>query len=198
MLTIASIVEGHGEVEALPILLRRILAEADPGRTANIYRPIRRPRDVLLRSGELEKAIELAARKVNRTGAILIVLDSEGEPPCQLGPQLLGRARSAADLPVRLVLAHCEWEAWYLAAAASLAGHRGLNSPLAPPHNPEAIRGAKEWLRRNMSSSRTYSETIDQPAYASKFDLKAARNAPSFAKLCRDILSLADSDLSAR
>jgi len=198
MLNIASIVEGHGEVEALPILVRRILTEADPGRSANICRPIRKPRDTLLRPGELEKATELAARKINRAGAILIVLDSEGEPPCQLGPQLLGRAQSvAANLPVRLVLAHCEWEAWYLAAASSLSGHRGLNSPLVPPFDPEAIRGAKEWLRKNMSPSRTYSETIDQPAYANRFDLQAARNAPSFAKLCRDILSLPDADLPA-
>jgi hypothetical protein len=30
-------------------------------------------------------------------------------------------------------------------------------------------------------------ETIDQPSLASKFDLNAARRAPSFDKMCREI-----------
>ncbi|MGC2660739.1 MAG: DUF4276 family protein [Bryobacteraceae bacterium] len=195
MLSIASIVEGHGEVEALPIVIRRILAEARPSRFANILQPIRKPRDSLLKANELEKAIELAARKTNRKGAIVVVLDSDGEPPCQLGPELLKRAvLAAAHLPVRVVLAHCEWEAWYLAAAVSLSGRRGLKSSLLPPNNPEAIRGAKEWLRANMDPSRTYSPAIDQSAFANMLDLEAARTAPSFAKLCRDILSLPQED----
>jgi ABC-type cobalamin transport system ATPase subunit len=82
--------------------------------------------------------------------------------------------------------------AWYLAAAASLAGQRGLKAPLSPPANPEAIRGAKEWLTKNMTPGKKYSPAIDQPAFAATFDLEAARAAPSFAKLCRDILSLFD------
>jgi hypothetical protein len=43
-----------------------------------------------------------------------------------------------------------------------------------------------------MDAERTFSEMIDQPAFASKFDLRAARTAASFAKLCRDVLSLLD------
>jgi Domain of unknown function (DUF4276) len=195
MLNIATIVEGHGEVEALPVVIRRILAEA--GRFANVCRPIRQPRDRLLKTNELEKAIELATRRIDRKGAVIVVLDSDGEPPCHLGPQLLERAQGSASLPVKLVLAHCEWEAWYLAAAHSLSGCRGLKNPLLPPSDPEAIRGAKEWLRRNMTANRTYSPTIDQPAFANVFDLQAARIAPSFAKLCRDILSLPYEDSQA-
>ena len=191
MLTIATVVEGHGEVASLPIVIRRILAEADPTSFANIIQPIRKSRDSLLRPNELERAVELAARRINRNGAIIVVLDSDGEPPCQLGPELLNRARRvAASLPVRVVLAHCEWEAWYLAAIHSLAGHRGLNTPLAPPLKPESIRGAKEWLRKNMAPDRKYSPVIDQPAFAAIFDLNAARAASSFDKLFRDVLSL--------
>ena len=193
MLNIACVVEGHGEVAALPLLIRRILADSCPGKFANVYQPIRKSRGSLLLPDELEKAVELAARRVNREGAIIILLDSDGEPPCQLGPQLLNRAhRAAASIPVRVVLAHCEWEAWYLAAAASLAGQRGLKAPLSPPSDPEAIRGAKEWLTKNMTPGKKYSPAIDQPAFAATFDLEAARAAPSFAKLCRDILSLFD------
>lgn len=197
MLNIAAVVEGHGEVASLPIVIRRILADADPPSFANIPQPIRKSRGSLIRPSELEKAVELAARRISRKGAVLVVLDSDGEPPCRLGPQLLNRARQAAtSLPVRVVLAHCEWEAWYLAAVTSLAGHRGLKTPLVPPIDPESVQGAKEWLTRNMSSSRKYSSAIDQPAFAAIFDLKAARAAASFDKLYRDILSLVEQRFS--
>jgi hypothetical protein len=38
-----------------------------------------------------------------------------------------------------------------------------------------------------MLPGKVYAETIDQPSLASKFDLNAARRAPSFDKLCREI-----------
>ena len=79
MLSIASVVEGHGEVTALPLLIRRILTELSPGNFANIHQPIRKSRDSLLRPTELEKAVELAARRINRDGVIIVVLDSDGE-----------------------------------------------------------------------------------------------------------------------
>lgn len=188
MLELACIVEGHGEVQALPLLVRRILAETNPLLMFEIPRPIRQSRDKLLKPGELERVVELAIR--HRRGAVLIVLDTHGDPPCKLGPELLARARRAAShIPMRVVLAHQEWEAWYLAALASLAGRRGLRANLKPPADPEAIRGAKERLAQCMATG-TYSETVDQPAFASLFNLDAARSAPSFAKLCRDVRSL--------
>jgi len=189
-LNIGAVVEGHGEVESLPILIRRILAEVDPTTSVKIPPPIRKSRDSLIRPNELERAVELAARRIDRKGAVVVVLDSDGDAPCQLGPQLLNRAQQAISLPVSVVLAHCEWEAWYVASAPSLAGYRGLKSPLASPTNPESIRGSKEWLSRNMTSNRQYSPVIDQPAFAATFELHAARSAPSFDKLYRDILSL--------
>ena len=85
------------------------------------------------------------------------------------------------------MLAHCEFETWFLASAESIAGQVGLRSDLTAPENPESIRGAKEWLQRHMPHGRKYSETIDQPRLASIFDLKAARRSPSFKKLYHDI-----------
>src|SRR5207253_829080 len=121
---------------------------------------------------ELEKAVELAAREIDRKGGILIVLDSDGVPPCELGPGLLSRAANAArEIPTRVVLAHREWECWYLGAISSLAGRRGLRANLQPPIDPEAVGGAREWLARHMEGSRSYSETLDQPALAALFDL---------------------------
>ncbi len=48
-------------------------------------------------------------------------------------------------------------------------------------------RGAKEWLRRHMEGSRSYKETVDQPALTRLFDLTAARQTASFDKLWRDM-----------
>lgn len=94
-------------------------------------------------------------------------------------------------MEISLVLANREYEAWFLAAAESLGGHCGLPSDLTSPSNPEGIRGAKEWLRRHMPRVRKYSETVDQPALTSVFDMQMARQrADSFDKCYREIVRL--------
>lgn len=187
------VVEGDGEVEALPILVRRIVAEVLPEAYIACQRPILTRRDRLLRrSDELERVMLLARAKAGVHGAILLVIDSDGEPPCQVGPELLRRALPiAAGLQVGVVVAHREFEAWFLAAAESLRGHRELSQSMSGPADPEAIRDAKGWLRRHMPPGCRYGETTDQPALAQIFDLQAARRAPSFDKCYREVTRLA-------
>lgn len=185
---IACIVEGHGEVEAVPVLLRRLANILDPSLPFQVEQPIRITKSKLLQSGELERAVELAARKVGGAGAILILLDSDEHCPAELGPQLLRRARAARnDVPISVVLAKQEFEAWFLAAAESLRGRRGLRDDLKSPADPEEIRGAKEWLTAHMAGGQHYVETLDQPALAAVFDLAAARRADSFDKCWREL-----------
>ena len=82
-------------------------------------------------------------------------------------------------------------KSWFLAAAESLRGHRGLRSDLSAPPEPESIRGAKEWLQDRMIGEATYSASLDQPALTSCFDLElAARRSDSFAKCFREIKNL--------
>lgn len=186
---IACIVEGHGEVAALPILIRRIAAEVDPAMQVIVRPPIRIGRNKLLKAGELERAIELATRQSAGQGAVLVVLDSDDDCPAALGPMLLHRASTArTDVAVAVVLAHREFEAWFLAAAGSLGGALGLPHGLHYPGDPESIRGAKEWLGQHMG--RSYVPTQDQPALAACFDLLLARRTRSFAKFHRDVLCL--------
>jgi hypothetical protein len=71
-----------------------------------------------------------------------------------------------------------------------LRGHRDLPVDLGSPRDPEAIRGAKEWLDRHMPRGRAYIETVDQPALAARFDLALARRARSFDKCYREIVRL--------
>jgi len=186
----ACIVEGYGEVPSVPGLLRRISTELF-STTVEILHPIRIPKAKLLRPGELEKAIELAARKVGPDDAVLVLLDADDHCPAELGPQLLHRARAVrADRRIRVVLAKTEYEAWFIAAAPSVAGHRGLDPGLMRPPDPEAIHGAKEWLRDRCTQGANYREAVDQAALTAVFDLQMARSADSFDKLCRDFREL--------
>ena len=190
---IGCIVEGHGEVEAVPVLIRRVAAHLYPELAIIIPRPIRISRDKLLQAGGLEQWVEVVSVRVGTQGAIFVILDSDDDCPAELGPELLHRAsRVQAGLPVAVVLAKCEFEAWFLAAAESLRGQRGLSDDVHPPNDPEAIRGAKEWLTYRMEGSKTYSETHDQPALTALFDIGQARQANSFDKCYRDIVRLLD------
>lgn len=185
---IGLVVEGHGEVKAAPILFRRIGRDIDPSVLLEVQQPIRRPRSSLVRTaGELERAVELAALKARPRGGVFVVLDSDDDCPAELAPSLLARAKSAGmGLPVSVILPQREFEGWFLAAAESIRGKRGLPADLAPPQNPEEIRGAKGWLRERMRGH-VYSETIDQPALADMFDLNQARATKSFDKCYRDL-----------
>lgn len=181
------LVEGHGEHYAVPILVRRIAASlgvADVTPTV-----IRQPRTMILKPGELERAVILLANKVGEHGAVLVLIDADDDPACELGPALLRRARAARpDRPIGVVLAVREYEAWLLTSASSLRGKRGLPADLEAPAMPEAIRDAKGWLDQRMP--RGYSPTADQPALTGLFDLELARSSPSFDKLVRDLTRL--------
>jgi hypothetical protein len=192
-LRIAAIVEGNGEVSAVPILVRRVAAELDPTLEVEINPVLRVSSSRLRRVGELERNVELAARKLEEPGGIFILLDCDWENGCpaQDGPELLSRAKQARpDKNISLVLAKMEFEAWFIAAAESLRGKRGLHDNLQPAMHPEDIRGAKEWLSRHMPQSRPYTATTDQPALTAVFDLLEARRADSFDKCYRELRAL--------
>lgn len=191
MLRIASIVEGHGECEAVPILVRRIARTLDPGLVPLVHPVIRVPASRLVKQGEIERAIELAARKNAGQGGILVLLDCDDACPAEFGPALLDRAVQArSDLPISVVLAKREYEAWFLAAAESLRDQRRLPPDLVGPADPEGIRGAKEWLTDRMPRGFSYSEALDPPELTKKFDMNAARRADSFDKCYREIVRL--------
>ena len=190
---IGCIVEGESEVETVPLLIRRIAANLYPELPIVVLPPIRRPRNQVVKENELERAVEFVARQIGGQGAIFIIFDSDDDCPAELGPALFHRASQArSDLPIAVVLAKHEFEAWFLAAVESLRGQRGLRNDIHPPNDPEAIRGAKEWLSQQMENSRTYRETRDQPALATLFDIEQARQADSFDKCYRDITRLLD------
>ena len=195
---IGCIVEGHGDVVAVPLLIRRIAAELHPDLVIETPRPIRVHRNQVVQADKLERRVELAAQRIGGQGAIFIILDADDACPAQLGPELLSRAsQTCSDLPIAVVLAKYEFEAWFLASVESLRGQRGLRANIQPPNEPETIRGAKEWLTHRMEGSRTYSETHDQPALTALFDMEQARRVDSFDKCYRDLVRLLEESQKA-
>ena len=193
LLRLAAIVEGHGEIEAVPILIRRIAREIEPGAVVTVKPVLRFAASRLMEPGELERQVERAARKLGGNGAILILPDCDwdGGCPAHEGPTLLERARNARrDMPMSVVLAKKEYESWFIAAAESLRGKRGLAHNLVGVGNPEDIRGGKEWLSSHMPFDQPYAETTDQPALTAIFDMQSARRADSFDKCYREIAAL--------
>ena len=192
MLGIVPIVEGKGEVEAVPVLLRRILIDMDIF-NIKILRPFRVPRHQIVREGQMERAARQAVRSRGReVAALLVILDCDDDCPARLGPELHKRCRDAVpNIPVGVVLARREFESWFLGAKESLRGKRGIRNDAPNPENPEEIRGAKEHLERNMKQGVSYLPVDDQPALAAEMDLNMARRrCPSFDKLVREVQSL--------
>jgi hypothetical protein len=186
MSRVVAIVEGDGEVQALPILLRRLMAWQSPESYPEILTPIRVQKDRFLnKPDEFHRFLQLAALKCGADGWILILLDADDDCPAAKGAEIL--ARSQAVVPhksVSVVLANREFEAWYLASASSLDGYRGFRMGTLPEDfDAERPRNAKGWLGERMSNR--YGETTDQPAFAAIFDLQQAFDGSrSFRKLC--------------
>ena len=182
-MNIQPVVEGHGDVGAVPVLLRRLVEEAQAW-DVGVNRPIRRNRSQLIQRTELEKTVRLARLQPDCDG-ILILFDGDDDCPAELGPMVQGWAADVSGgVPCEVVMAHREYEAWFLAAIESLRGVRGIRPDAQPHPNPETPRGAKEQLEARMRAS--YIETTDQPAFSAQFSLTAAYSrCRSFRKLAK-------------
>ena len=100
---------------------------------AVVPRGFRHPSGSIRKAGGLERAIQTIAIK-HPYHAILVVIDCDDDCPAVLGVELQARAHIARpDLITSVVLAHREYETWFLAAAESLAGKRRLPAELIAP-----------------------------------------------------------------
>lgn len=187
MTTIVTIVEGDGEVKALPILLRRV-AEARGIYDLDVPAPIRVRRDQFIRRDEeFKRKIQLAAAKA-KDAKVIILLDADDDCPVELAADIAERAQSVAPgLWLSVVVARREYEAWFLAGAASLAGKRGLREDMEAPAEADSIRNAKGWLSERIRTGR-YHEVSDQPALTAVIDLEqVAVRSRSFRKFVKEV-----------
>jgi hypothetical protein len=186
---IKPIVEGHGEVPALPLLLRRIAGECFGIWNVPILHPGRYPASRLLRKEDGNWVpgpdFPKAGQHARNEGAtcILTLLDLDDDCPKEVVESVLPALSNSSGLdPSYLVFAKCEFEAWFLAAAESLE-----NDVLPFPADPEAVRGAKGALERHLQLEFPYDERTDQPRYSNRINLALVyQRSRSFRKLVKD------------
>lgn len=190
MAVIYLIVEGHGEVQALPVLIRKILHE-DLGRyDSNIDRPYRMPRSKICRfSDDLSVAVRLGGFKITEVdegGGVLILVDSDDDCPMDLHAKFEAFcAQEAFDIPVAMIAANREYEAWFIACGESLRGRHSVRHDAVDHPAPETVRGAKEFFQNEiLVRGANYSETLDQEKYSAIIDIHkvylACRSLESF------------------
>jgi len=191
VITLASVVEGHGEVLALPLLMRRVAQAAAPALAITAPTPFRLPRGKFHSPGELERAVAVASRRVGDTGGVMVVLDADDDCPVELADALLPRASAAAvhACPVAVTVVQREFEAWFLAALPSLGHHADVVPGLQALPDAEEVRDAKGRLQIAMPEVK-YSPTRHRPAFVAAMDLQQARACRSFLKFEREVKAM--------
>jgi hypothetical protein len=136
------IVEGHGEVDAIPSLLHRVCADLGVPQV-RVARPILGRRTQIVKESGLRDRVEIARQRPN-LGGILVLFDAYDDCPKTLARQVTTWARrAAAPIPCEVVIAMREFEAWFLGGIEGLRGVAGFPRDLEPPRDPEAIQDAK-------------------------------------------------------
>lgn len=177
---IVPVVEGDGEVEAVPILLRQFLINYDR-HDIRISRPMNaRGRGRLTRPQGLEDFIEYAVKKPG-CNAVLLIMDSEGEcPKSDILPDLIKRvANLNLPLPVFLVFPHYNFESWFAASLPAYAGRKIKGRKLIPPEalfdgDVESGNG-KRILKGIINPGLKYRETEDQASLTRLMDFDLVR-----------------------
>ncbi len=211
-------VEGHSDVKAAPLLVRRVRNEtfASESSEASVSILDRSWRvgnyiNLLKEAGnespsELEDQLLRAARQ-GVSGVIILmdgdVLPSRGNDPlcapttAREMARIAKRAGAGKTISVAVVFAMQEVESWLIAGANSLAGkpidgRPGLNSQISLPTSDLEIapRDAKKWLGRNMSAG--YIATTDLAGFLKIVDLNQirARKMRSFRRLENAVMEI--------
>lgn len=180
---IVPIVEGDGEVTAVPVLLRKILTR-DLRFDVQIARPkSANGRTNLIKEGGLERFIKYAWKERD-CGAILILLDAENECPEDIARNFSKRVEALGVIfPVVIVVAKRMYEAWILASISTISGRLDLPSGLTPPADVEDVPNPKKWIDERFPPGRAYKETQDQESMTVLMDLTLAASARSFQRL---------------
>lgn len=199
MKRLVCIVEGKGEVTAIPNLCSRILRHYLNDVAWIVDQdPIRQPRGKLVdeksksrlrgcHADGVRRAV-LLARQTRRADAVLVLCDADDDCPATWGPDA---ARVVTGFMLGdAVMAVCEYETWLLLNFAEEAVRR------AGVRTPESKRGAKEALARLVPG---YLPTTHQLSETRKIDIALVRSrSDSFDKLVRALATISGMPLPDR
>ena len=185
-------VEGQGDEQAVPILVKRVLKEVIGEQFAS------NPVDICdaWRVGHLRKLQNpdnkqwirlLEAARRNEASAVLLVLDGDNLGklcPVNVAKSLIKSAKpcgAGVGFSVGVVFAMQEMESWFIADAQALSLSPNTQpsrraKPLAaiPDNLEDNPRDAKGWLSNNMPND--YKPTIHQAEFASRLNIHTVRS----------------------
>lgn len=161
---IALVVEGPGDLRAVPLLLRRHLERA--GIFSDILgKPVPfHGKGNATALGGIEGYVATAARP--GCVGIIVVLDADKEKICEEGPALLQRAQAQVGVPVVIAIAERDFEDWLYASAETL-----FESPM----QYEPARRGKSAIPEAMAPAK-YVKPTHQPRLTARMDLGLAES----------------------
>lgn len=185
---IALVVEGPGDREAVPKLLRDHLLNSKQFEVG-VGRPLTaKGRDKLLAEEKLEAFVKQAGRVPGACG-VLVVFDADEDSACEIGPDALARASSATHLPVRVCVAIRSFENWIAASVETVFSSETGAAPLADPEG----KGAVGLIKKGLHPAK-YVKTAYQASLVSRIDHSIAQDrCPSLARLFRCVDELVTS-----
>jgi hypothetical protein len=186
------VVEGHGEIKAVPVLLRRIGAGLEPPVYPVTPQPFRVPRSRLAdKSGQLERVLLRGGLRAHASGGVLVVLDADDDCPVEVGQRLSGWATGVVPgSRVGVVVANREFESWLLAGIEPLRGRAGISPTAEWPADSETRRGAKARLDALMPEGK-YKPVLHQARFAALMDIDlATERSRSFRKFVAEVTRL--------
>ena len=121
-----------------------------------------------------------------------MLVDADLDCALDWAKQTCDRCRDVGvAVPIAVVCAVLEYEAWFLASLDSIRGSGRLNQDINFDGDPESFGRVKEWFTLQMPLGRAYKETIDQASFTSMIDISLARgNSRSFRRLCHAVEEL--------
>lgn len=187
------IVEGHGEVEALPVLIRKILYEHLGCMGWSILHPYRISRSKIVKFDDhLRSSILFGLEKLKEgeSGGILILIDADDDCPVALSEEFKYFIDGMdAGRIISFVVANKEYESWFLASAEMMRSHSSIRNDAVRPNNSDCIRDAKgHFSREILNEGVKYAETIEQAKFSAIIDIDAASAASrSFRKFLKEV-----------
>ncbi len=178
MSKILLVVEGDGDVKAVPTLVRRILH--GHGLYDVELLPAQKRGDLSKVKGRFDDYFNAALKW---SAPILWVMDfdcDDCECVAEASSKLYQKAlQLRPEWPFKVVFIPKEFETLFLVEQIAARDVLGITTDFQFPDNPEQIRGAKEVLSKALPSGRSYKETVHQEKIAAQVDIDVLRDASS-------------------
>jgi hypothetical protein len=188
---ILPIVEGEGDLAAVPALLRHVL-NANNRFDVELLRPHRRGEWPSVKR-QFDRYFQVAALEGS---PILWVMDFDCDECHSVDDERAWAMREAQrinpDVPLEVCFMVLEFESLFLADEATVRKvFSDIPAHVAFPTDPERVRDAKGWLSTARPTGAAYKPTIHQARLAAQVDIQALRQkSPSFCRFEESVLRL--------